>query len=133
VIDLGMRLAHADAEPAALAHLASELADTTTSLDGRGWAPPAPLGAAGAVPAFPIEVLPGWLGEYVSAVATATQTPPDLAGMLAPAVLATVAAGAIEVQPRPGVARTAVPVRSREHGRRHPQEQRLDRPHPPGR
>jgi hypothetical protein len=38
----------------------------------------------------------------VAAVATATQTPPDLAGMLALAVLATVAAGAVEVQPRPG-------------------------------
>jgi replicative DNA helicase len=35
-------------------------------------------------------------------VATATQTPPDLAGMLALAVLATVAGGAVEVQPRPG-------------------------------
>jgi hypothetical protein len=46
--------------------------------------------------------LPGWLGEYVAAVATATQTPPDLAGMLALAVLATVAAGAVEVEPRPG-------------------------------
>jgi replicative DNA helicase len=76
--------------------------DTATSLDGRGWAPPAPLGAAGAVPAFPVEVLPGWLGEYVSAVATATQTPPDLAGMLALAVLATVAAGAVRSNPGPG-------------------------------
>jgi replicative DNA helicase len=38
----------------------------------------------------------------VAAVATATQTPPDLAGMLALAVLATVAAGAVEVEPRPG-------------------------------
>ena len=54
------------------------------------------------MPAFPVEVLPGWLGEYVAAVATATQTPPDLAGMLALAVLATVAAGAVEVEPRPG-------------------------------
>jgi replicative DNA helicase len=102
VIDLGIRLAHSDADPAVLAHLAGELADTTTDLDGRGWAPPIPLGATGAVPAFPVEVLPGWLGDYVSAVATTTQTPPDLAGMLALAVLATVAAGAVEVQPRPG-------------------------------
>jgi replicative DNA helicase len=46
--------------------------------------------------------LPAWLGDYVAAVATATQTPPDLAGMLALAVLATVAAGAVEVEPRPG-------------------------------
>jgi replicative DNA helicase len=102
VIDLGIRLAHSDADPALLASLAGELADTTTGLDGRGWTPPIPFGLAGEVPAFPVEVLPGWLGEYVAAVATATQTPPDLAGMLALAVLATVAAGAVEVQPRPG-------------------------------
>jgi replicative DNA helicase len=102
VIDLGIRLAHSDADPDVLAHLAGELADTTTSLDGHGWAPPIPFGVGGAVPAFPVEVLPGWLGEYVAAVATATQTPPDLAGMLALAVLATVAAGTVEIQPRPG-------------------------------
>jgi replicative DNA helicase len=101
VIDLGIRLAHSDADPAVLAHLAGELADTTGSLADR-WAPPIPLGVAGQVPQFPVEVLPGWLGEYVAAVATATQTPPDLAGMLALAVLATVAAGAVEVEPRPG-------------------------------
>jgi replicative DNA helicase len=102
VIDLGIQLAHSDADPAVLAHLAGELADTSTGGDGRGWSPPAPLRVADEVPAFPVEVLPSWLGEYVSAVATATQTPPDLAGMLALAVLATVAAGAVEVQPRPG-------------------------------
>jgi replicative DNA helicase len=103
VIDLGVRLAHSDADPAVLAHLAGELAATTSAARGdHGWAPPVPFGDTGAVPAFPVEVLPGWLGEYVAAVATATQTPPDLAGMLALAVLATVAAGAVEVQPRPG-------------------------------
>jgi hypothetical protein len=103
VIDLGIQLAHSDADPAVLAHLAGELADTRTAAPGeRRWEPPIPVGAAGEVPGFPVEVLPGWLGEYVAAVATATQTPPDLAGMLALAVLATVAAGAVEVQPRPG-------------------------------
>jgi hypothetical protein len=103
VIDLGIRLAHSDADPAVLAHLAGELASTTSAARGeRGWEPPIPLGHVGQLPAFPLEVLPGWLGEYVAAVATATQTPPDLAGMLALAVLATVAAGAVEVQPRPG-------------------------------
>jgi hypothetical protein len=101
VIDLGLRLAHSGADPAALAHLADELA-ATTSMRERGWEPPIPLGATGTLPTFPVEVLPRWLGEYVAAVATATQTPPDLAGMLALAVLATVAAGAVEVQPRPG-------------------------------
>jgi replicative DNA helicase len=103
VIDLGLRLAHSDADPAVLAHLAGELADpTTASVGERGWTPPIPLGVAGDVPAFPIEVLPGWLSDQVAAVATATQTPPDLSGMLALAVLAAVAAGAVEVQPRPG-------------------------------
>jgi hypothetical protein len=103
VIDLGIRLAHSDADPAILAHLAGELADpTTASVGERDWIPPIPLGAAAAAPAFPVEVLPGWLGAQVAAVATATQTPPDLAGMLALAVLATVAGGAVEVQPRPG-------------------------------
>jgi replicative DNA helicase len=103
VIDLGIRLAHSDADPAMLAHLAGELADTTSTARGeRGWEPPIPFGMADDVPAFPVEVLPSWLGDYVSAVATATQTPPDLAGMLALAVLATVAAGAVEVEPRPG-------------------------------
>jgi replicative DNA helicase len=102
VIDLGIRLAHSDADPVVLAHLAGELADTTADSDGRGWEPPVPLGVAGEVPLFPVEVLPAWLEEYVAAVATATQTPPDLAGMLALAVLATVAAGAVEIQPRAG-------------------------------
>jgi replicative DNA helicase len=102
VIDLGIRLAHSDADPAVLAHLAGELADTTAAHGSRAWERPAPFGVAGEVPAFPVEILPGWLGEYVAALATATQTPPDLAGMLALAVLATVAAGAVEVEPRPG-------------------------------
>jgi replicative DNA helicase len=102
VIDLGIRLAHSDADPAVLANLAGELAQTTAGTGERSWAPPIPFGVAGEVPQFPVEVLPGWLGEYVAAVATATQTPPDLAGMLALAVLATVAAGAVEVEPRPG-------------------------------
>jgi replicative DNA helicase len=103
VIDLGVRLAHSDADPAVLAHLAGELADTRTAAPGeRRWVPPIPFGMVGDVPAFPVQVLPGWLGDYVAAVATATQTPPDLPGMLALAVLATVAAGAVEVEPRPG-------------------------------
>jgi replicative DNA helicase len=100
VVDLGIRLAHSDADPAVLAHLAGELANT--SVGEGGWTPPIPMGAVGMLPAFPKEVLPSWLGEYVGAVATATQTPPDLAGMLALAVLASVAAGVVEVQPRPG-------------------------------
>jgi replicative DNA helicase len=59
VIDLGIRLAHSDADPAVLAHLAGELADTTTVHGGRGWTLPAPFGATGNLPVFPVEVLPG--------------------------------------------------------------------------
>jgi replicative DNA helicase len=102
VIDLGIQLAHSDADPAVLAHLAGELTATTAGTGKRGWTPPTPLGDGVGVPAFPVEALPPWLGEYVAAVATATQTPPDLAGMLVLAVLATVSAGAVEVEPRPG-------------------------------
>jgi hypothetical protein len=102
VIDLGIQLTHSDADPAVLAHLAGELAATTAGMGERGWEPPIPFGIAGEAPAFPVEVLPAWMGEFVAAVATATQTPPDLAGMLALAVLATIAAGAVEVEPRPG-------------------------------
>jgi replicative DNA helicase len=103
VIDLGIRMAHSDADPAYLAQLAGELAEATTAgRDGRGWTPPIPLGTVGTLPAFPVQVLPGWLGDQVAAVATATQTPPDLAGMLALAVLAAVAGGAVEVEARPG-------------------------------
>jgi replicative DNA helicase len=102
VIDLGIQVAHSDADPAVLVQLAGQLTDTAAVHGGSGWAPPVPFGVAGEVPAFPVEVLPSWLGEYVAAVATATQTPPDLAGMLALAVLATVAAGAVEIEPRSG-------------------------------
>src|SRR4029453_4541981 len=35
VIDLGIQLVHSDADPGVLAHLAGELADTRTGLDGR--------------------------------------------------------------------------------------------------
>ena len=103
IIDLGIRLAHSDAHPAVLAEVAGKLADASTAAhSGQGWEPPISFGATGEVPRFPVEVLPSWLGDYVGTVATATQTPPDLAGMLALAVLATVAAGAVEVEPRPG-------------------------------
>jgi replicative DNA helicase len=94
VIDLGIRLAHSDADPAVLAHLAGELAATTAGTGERGSAPPIPFGATGDHPVFPVEVLPGWLGEYVTAVATAPRHPT-----------------------RPG--RPARPGRARHRGRRH--------------
>jgi replicative DNA helicase len=44
------------------------------------------------LPIFPTKLLPNWLRGFVEAVAVATTTPPDLAGMLALAVVATAAA-----------------------------------------
>src|SRR5918993_1352396 len=51
VIDLGIPLAHSDADPAVLAHLAGELTATTAGVGKRGWTPPTPLGDGGGVPA----------------------------------------------------------------------------------
>jgi hypothetical protein len=64
--------------------------------------PPVPLGRALQVPAFPVAVLPAWAGEYVTALAHSTQTPPDLSAMLVLAALATAAARKMRVQVRPG-------------------------------
>ena len=57
------------------------------------WEEPTPLRAAVDLPAFPVEALPDFLAAWVRAEATATQTPPDLAGMLVLAALATAAGG----------------------------------------
>jgi replicative DNA helicase len=67
----------------------------------RGWPDPLPLSSAALPPPFPLWTLPGWLGEYAASVAEVTQTPPDLAAMLALAVTATAAGGKIWLQPSP--------------------------------
>ena len=54
------------------------------------------------LPPFPVEALPAWLAAFVRAEATATQTPPDLAALLAMAALAAVSAGRVEVEARVG-------------------------------
>src|SRR6266568_7621332 len=63
---------------------------------------PVPLSARRLLPPFPIDALPGWVADMVAAVAEATQTPPDLAGCLALACLATAAGGRVVVEVRPG-------------------------------
>jgi hypothetical protein len=50
--------------------------------DPKEWPDPIPLGAETSGPAFPLDCLPGWMGEWAAAEAEATQTPPDLAAML---------------------------------------------------
>jgi hypothetical protein len=65
------------------------------------WDPPTPF-AEDQLPAFPVEALPSWLAEYVQALAHATQTPPDLAGLLALAALAMAMAKKVRVTVRQG-------------------------------
>lgn len=84
----------ADALRAKVAAEAAALADA----DRRGWPDPVPLSAAPEVPPFPLWALPEWLAEYAACLAEATQTPADLAGCLALAVLAVAAQGRIWVE-----------------------------------
>jgi hypothetical protein len=66
------------------------------------WQPPLSLVDMGALPEFPLEALPGWCAAYAAAVAEATQTPRDLAGMIVLASLATCAGGRVRVAIKPG-------------------------------
>ena len=80
------------------AAVAAELA-TVTATDARGWPDPTPLTSTPTgLPSFPLWTLPDWIGEYAASLAEVTQTPADLAGCLALAVLAVAAGGRVWVQ-----------------------------------
>ncbi|MGW2910850.1 YfjI family protein [Streptomyces asoensis] len=64
------------------------------------WEDPVPLAGPRKLAPFPTASLPGWLREFVAAVAEETQTPVDLAGCIALSVLATAAGGRAVVQVR---------------------------------
>ncbi|MFI5805646.1 YfjI family protein [Streptomyces sp. NPDC051561] len=64
------------------------------------WETPIPLTAQRALPDFPDDVFPAWLGKFVAAVAEETQTPADLPGTLALSVLAAAAGGRAVVHVR---------------------------------
>ena len=100
VIDTGTRLVQLGygTEPAELRALVAGQTATLAAADRRGWPDPVPLSAAPEVPEFPLWTLPAWLGEYAACVAEVTQTPPDLAGCLALAVLSVAASGKVWVQ-----------------------------------
>ncbi|GAA4483761.1 hypothetical protein GCM10023191_005880 [Actinoallomurus oryzae] len=69
------------------------------SADARGWSEPTPLtSTTTGLPSFPLWTFPDWLGEYAASLAEVTQTPPDLAGCLALAVLAVAAGGKVWIQ-----------------------------------
>lgn len=102
VIEASSRLAAAAwlATGDAAAELRGKVAAEAAALaetDRRGWPDPVPLSAAPEVPTFPLWALPEWLGEYAACLAEVTQTPADLAGCLALAVLSVAAAGKVWV------------------------------------
>ena len=65
------------------------------------WEPPIPFNERD-LPQFPAEIFSGWLRDFVKAEAEATQTPLDLAGMLALAVCAAAVAKKVVITPRSG-------------------------------
>src|SRR5439155_14382121 len=65
------------------------------------WERPTPFDEHEPIP-FPVEALPSWLAEYVAALAHATQTPPDLAGLLGLSAVATAMAKKVRVAVRQG-------------------------------
>jgi 5S rRNA maturation endonuclease (ribonuclease M5) len=69
--------------------------------ESASWEEPVPFGVQSAIP-FPAEAISGWLGTYVRAVAMATQTPLDLAGVLSLAVLAAALQGRVVIEGNPG-------------------------------
>lgn len=79
------------------------------SIAGRGqmattqaWEDPIPLRVVQDPPGFPVDALPDWVRDWVAAEAHATQTPPDMAGMLALAVLAACCGRRFRVRVRDG-------------------------------
>jgi hypothetical protein len=70
--------------------------------DGCAWESPVPLGGQFSVPNFPVACLPSCLSEWVSAEAEATQTPADLAAMLALSICGAALAKRIRVLIRQG-------------------------------
>jgi hypothetical protein len=71
------------------------------ALAGVAWDEPVPLLDSGPRPVFPVEALPDWLRDYVTELARATQTPPDLPGVMVLGVLAAAAGGRAVIEPRP--------------------------------
>ncbi|MGW3518636.1 YfjI family protein [Streptomyces hydrogenans] len=73
---------------------------TAEDIAGPVWDEPIPLNPRGTLPAFPVDALPDWLAAMTAGVAEETQTPVDLAGCLALAVVGTAAGGRLTVAVR---------------------------------
>ena len=66
------------------------------------WPEIIPIGAPENLPAFPVELFPRWLADFVSPVAEQLQVPPDLVGMCVLSVLSTVCQRRFWIEARPG-------------------------------
>ncbi len=66
------------------------------------WEPPAPLGRDVDPPAFPIDLLPRWVADYVRAEAINVQVPLDLPACFAIGALSAVTGGNVRVTAWPG-------------------------------
>ena len=73
--------------------------DAVPMLSGEPWDEPIPFGDA---PAFPLEVLPPWLGVWAAEQAHAVQAPADLPALLGLAVLSFTTAKKVAVEIKPG-------------------------------
>jgi hypothetical protein len=73
------------------------LKKVTAGIETDPWGPAVFLDAVNAEP-FPVDDLPTWVQDFVTGLAHATQTPPDLAGSLSLAVIAACAGGKVELE-----------------------------------
>ena len=68
----------------------AQLRDVAATGGQESWEEPIPFSSVPVnLPPFPLDIFPPWLRSYTEALAESTQTPPDLAGMLALPMLAT--------------------------------------------
>lgn len=81
--------------------IVSDLGKKHQAAISTSWEPPLPFHEF-ELPAFPTDALPSWLQAFVDAEAEATQTPPDMVGMLALATVAAAAAKKVEVAVKDG-------------------------------
>jgi replicative DNA helicase len=81
---------------------ASDDSATQAAGNSDGWHVPVPLVGSSPPPKFPADVLPDTLADYVKGLATATQTPLDLPGVMVLGALAAAAGGRAVVEARTG-------------------------------
>ncbi|MGW1990109.1 DUF3987 domain-containing protein [Embleya sp. NPDC001921] len=102
IAQAGVRLVQVSgsADPEEAGRVAADELRAVAEASSERWPEPIPLGGGVALPPLPVGSFPGWMGEFVTAVAEETQTPPDLAGVVGLSCLATAAGGRVVVRVR---------------------------------